>query len=245
MKFIEPAFETGGDLWPALPSVPDADARALNDKLTRQSAELSRRLTEILELHNVQQRQANELQEAYDEIDRLGETVSALQEAVTQYKAGAAAAEEKILLLERGNASLQAQLDGALEGSKALADRLLAAEAAFNRREESVASSIRQIEFLNAELTAAQAERFKLVAAMQGEQRRQRSVFSQQKSILEDKLQEKEALAATQGMKIKELEGVRDELEKRVRVIEALLTSEREAVERKTRRTTETWGAAG
>src|SRR6185437_335751 len=134
MKFIEPAFETGGDLWPALTIVPDADDRALNDKLARQSDELTLRLTEILELHNVQQRQANELQEAYDEIDRLGETVSALQEAVTQYKAGAAAAEEKILLLERGNASLQAQLDGALEESKVLADRLLAAEAAFNRR---------------------------------------------------------------------------------------------------------------
>jgi len=245
VKFIEPAFETGGDLWPALTNVPDADARALNDKLARQSDELTLRLTEILELHNVQQQQANELQEAYDEIDRLGETVSALQEAVTQYKAGAAAAEDKIMLLERGKASLQAQLDGALEESKVLADRLLAAEAAFNRREESVASSIRQIGFLNAELTAAAAERFKLVAAMQGEQRRQRSVFSQQKSILEDKLQEKEALAATQGMKIKELEGVRDELQKRVRVIEALLTSEREAAERKTRRTTETRGAAG
>jgi len=80
---------------------------------------------------------------------------------------------------------------------------------------------------------------------MQGEQRRQRSVFSQQKSILEDKLQEKEALAATQGTKIKQLEGVRDELDKRVRVIEALLASEREVAERKTRRPTEILGAAG
>jgi len=245
MKFIEPTFETGGDLWPALTNFPDADARALNDKHARQSDELTLRLTEILELHNVQHRQANELQEAYEQIDRLGETVSALQEAVRQYKAGAAAAEDKITLLERENASLQAQLDAALEESKVLADRLLAAEAAFNRRAESVASSITQIEFLNAELMAAAAERFKLVAAMQGEQRRQRSVFSQQKLILEHKLQEKEALAATQGVKIKELEGVRDELEKRVRVIEALLTSEREAEERKTRRTTETRGAAG
>ena len=113
----------------------------------------------------------------------------------------------------------------------------LAAEAASSRREESVTSSIMQIEFLNAELMTAAAERFKLVAAMQGEQRRQRSVFSQQKSILENKLQEKEALAATQGLKIKQLEGVRDQLDKRVRVIEALLTSEREAAERKTRRT--------
>ncbi len=126
-----------------------------------------------------------------------------------------------------------------------MADRVLAAEAAAKRREENVASSIKQIEFLNAELMVASAERFKLVAAMQGEQRRQRSLFSQQKSILEDKLQEKEALAATQEVKIKQLEGVRDELDKRVRVIEALLTSEREAAERKTKRTTEALGAAG
>jgi hypothetical protein len=38
MKFIEPAFETGGDLWRTSSNVPDADARALNEKLARQSA---------------------------------------------------------------------------------------------------------------------------------------------------------------------------------------------------------------
>ena len=244
MKFIEPAFEAGGALWPTLSSGPDAD-RALNDKLARQSAELKLRLTEILELYNVQQRQANELQDAYEEIDHLSQTVSALQEAVTQYKVGAAAAEDKIILLESEKAALQAQLDGVLGESKASAERLLAAEAVAKRMQENVASSIKQIEFLNAELMVASAERFKLVAAMQGEQRRQRSLFSQQKSILEDKLQEKEALAATQVVKIKQLEGVRDELDKRVRVIEALLTSEREAAERKTKRTTEALGAAG
>ena len=244
MKFVEPAFEAGGALWPALSNVPDADS-ALNDKLARQSAELKLRLTEILELYNVQQRQANELQDAYEEIDHLSQTVSALQEAVTQYKVGAAAAEDKVILLESEKAALQAQLDGALEESKALADRVLAAEAAANRREENVASSIKQIEFLNAELMAASAERFKVVAAMQGEQRRQRSALNQQKSILEDRLQEKEALAATQEAKIKQLEGVRDELDKRVRVIEALLTSEREAAERKTKQTTEELRATG
>lgn len=245
MKFIEPAFDTGGDLWRPPLNVPDSDAHALNEKFARQSAELRLRLTEVLELHNVQQRQANELQDRYDDIDRLSQTVSALQEAVNQYKMGTAAAEDKIILLESEKAVLQAQLDVALEESKTLADRVHAAEAASDRREATVASSIRQIEFLNTELTAAAAERFRLVAAMQGEQRRQRSVFSQQKSILEDKLQEKEALAATQGTKIKQLEGVRDELDKRVRVIEALLASEREVAERKTRRTTEILGAAG
>jgi chromosome segregation ATPase len=237
MKFIEPVFETGGDLWRTLSNVPDADARALNEKLARQSAELNRRLTEILELHNVHQRQANELQDAHDEIDRLSQTVSALQEAVTQYQAGAAAAEDEIVLLESEKAALQAQLDGAFEESKTLADRVLAAEAAAKRREENIASSLKQIDFLNAELMAASSERFKVVAAMQGEQRRQRSAFNQQKSMLEIRLQEKEALAATQAATIKQLEGVRDELDKRFRVIEALLTSEREAAERKTRRT--------
>ena len=185
------------------------------------------------------------MQDAYEELDHLSQTVSALQEAVTQYKVGAAAAEDKIILLESEKAALQAQLDGALEESKALAERVLAAEAAANRREENVASSIKQIEFLNAELMAASAERFKVVAAMQGEQRRQRSALNQQKSILEYRLQEKEALAATQEAKIKQLEGVRDELDKRVRVIEALLTSEREAAERKTKRTAEDLRAAG
>jgi len=237
MKFIEPAFETGGDLWRTSSNVPDADARALNEKLARQSAELNRRLTEILELHNVHQRQANELQDAHDEIDRLSQTVSALQEAVTQYQAGAAAAEDEIVLLESEKAALQAQLDGAFEESKTLADRVLAAEAAAKRKEENIASSLKQIGFLNAELMAASSERFKVVAAMQGEQRRQRSAFNQQKSMLEIRLQEKEALAATQAATIKQLEGVRDELDKRFRVIEALLTSEREAAERKTRRT--------
>ena len=65
MKFVEPAFETGGGLWRTPSNVPDADARALKEKLARQSAELKLRLTEVLELYNVQQRQANELQDAY------------------------------------------------------------------------------------------------------------------------------------------------------------------------------------
>jgi len=244
MNFAEPAFETTGELWPALPSVPHADVSALNDKLVRQSAELKLRLTEILELYNVQQRQANELQDAYEEIDHLSQTVSALQEAVTQYRSGAAAAEDKIILLESEKAALQAQLDGARQESNKLSDRLLAAEAASNRREENIASSIKQIEFLNAELMAASAERFKVVAAMQSEQRRQRSALNQQKSILEYRLQEKEALAASQEAKIKQFEGFRDELNQRVRVIEALLTSEREAAERKTKRAAEDLRAA-
>lgn len=235
MKLVEPAFASDADLWLPLPDVPDADARALNQKLARQSAELNRRLTEVLELHNLQRRQAIELEDAYDEIGHLRQSVSMLQEAVIQYKVGAAAAEEKILLLESENASLQTQIDDALDESKMLADRTLAAEAAVKRADDNVASSVKQIEFLNAELMAASAERFRIVAVMQAEQRRQRSLINQQKAMLENKLQETEALTAKQGEKIKQLEGLRDELHTRIRVIEALRASERETTERKMR----------
>lgn len=80
---------------------------------------------------------------------------------------------------------------------------------------------------------------------MQGDQWWQRNVLNQQKSISEDKLQEKEALAATQGMKIKQLESICDELDKRIRAMEALRMSDREAAERQTRRGTGNPRAAG
>src|SRR6188508_2003602 len=118
MKFIEPAFDTGGDLWRPPLNVPDSDAHALNEKFARQSAELRLRLTEVLELHNVQQRQANELQDRYDDIDRLSQTVSALQEAVNQYKMGTAAAEDKIILLESEKRSCKRNSTSPLRNQK-------------------------------------------------------------------------------------------------------------------------------
>jgi hypothetical protein len=68
MKFSEPTFETGGDFWPAPSNVPDVEAHALEEKLAQKSA-LRLRLTEVLALYSVQQRQATELQDAYDEIE--------------------------------------------------------------------------------------------------------------------------------------------------------------------------------
>ncbi|MGB8042784.1 MAG: hypothetical protein WCF66_07470, partial [Pseudolabrys sp.] len=76
MKFIEPAFDAGGELWPTLPDGPHADISALENTIAQQSAELHRRLVEVVELYNAQQRQANELQIACAEIDRLNQIVS-------------------------------------------------------------------------------------------------------------------------------------------------------------------------
>jgi hypothetical protein len=84
MKFIEPTFDVGGELWPALSADPGADIRALEHKIAKQSTELNLRVIEIVELYNNQQRQANELQNAYDEIDRLNRVIVTLHVTATQ-----------------------------------------------------------------------------------------------------------------------------------------------------------------
>lgn len=234
VKFVEPAFDTGGELWPALSGAPHADICALEDTIAKQSAELYQRLTEIFELYNAQQRQANELQFARGEIDRLNGTVSALQDASARHKTDAAAAQEKTLLLENEKSALRAQRDKALQDSKVLSGQLLLTEAALGVRKTNATSALEQVEFLNSELAATAAERFKLVAAVHGEKRR----HNQQTSILEDKIKRTEAMAATQEMQIAHLETVRTKLDKRVQALEALLKSEHEVAELKIKRLT-------
>ncbi|HYC17296.1 MAG TPA: hypothetical protein VEC94_08820 [Pseudolabrys sp.] len=238
MKFHEPTFDIGREHWPTLPDAPRADISALENTIAKQSAELHRRLTEVVELYNAQQQQANELQTACEEIDRLNQAIVTLQETTAQYKTGVAAAQNKIALIENEKADLRAQLDKALRESSQLADRLLAMQTAFDVRESNVASALEQVELLNSELTTASAERFKLVAAVQGEKRRHRSALSQQTSILEDKITRAEAVASSQDSKIKALEESRGKLEKRIGVLETLLKSERDVAELKIKRLT-------
>jgi chromosome segregation ATPase len=239
MKFPDPDFAAGREHWPRLPDVPYADIGALENTIAKQSAELHQRLTEVVELYNVQQQQSNELQVACEEIDRLNQTILALQEKTTQYKTGIAAAQDRITFLENEKADLRAQLDKSLQESSRLTDRLLAMQTAFNVRESNVASAMEQVELLNSELTTVAAERFKLVAAVQGEKRRHRSALNQQTSILEDKIKRAEALAAGQESKIKALEENRSRLEKRIGVLDTLLRSERDVAELKIKRLTE------
>jgi chromosome segregation ATPase len=228
MRSIEPAFDA---VLPRLPEIADKDISVL-ENTTRQSAELNLRLTEVLELYNAQNRLANEAQIAREEIASLRQTISALQGTIAQQRTDAGAAQNKITDLERERAVLRSRLDEALRESKALAERMLAIQTAFDARETNVASALEQVQYLNSELATAAAERFRLVAAVHGEKRR----LNQQTSTLEGKIKKTEAMAATQQMKINHLEATRGKLDKRIQVLEALLKSDREIAELKIKR---------
>ena len=222
-----------------LPAIPQNDISALEKMIAKQSAELNLRCTQVADLYNVQQQQANELQTACEEIDRLSGTISTLLDTAAQYETEAVATKKKLILLENEKAALRAQLDKALEDSSKMTQRLLAVETAFNDRETSVASALEKAESLKAELTTELAERFKLVAAAERQKQRHRVELNQLKSGFESQIRKSETLVVSQDVQIKGLEEVRDRAVKRVEILEALLRSEREGAQFKIKELTE------
>jgi hypothetical protein len=102
MKFIEPAFDPAEASWQTMPGATQDDVSDLPDRLAKQSTELSLRLNEILELYNIQSRQEEALQIAGEEIVRLKQTISGLQEFATRQKEE----EDKVVRLESEKADL-------------------------------------------------------------------------------------------------------------------------------------------
>jgi chromosome segregation ATPase len=235
-RTLEPVFDPAGRPWPTLL---ESDILALEHTIARQSAELNLRLTEVIDLYNFQQQQENELQAAREEIDRLNRIVSELQQAVSQSKAEVAAAQNKIGLLENEKTVLREELERVVHDSRRTAGQLLAMETAFKIREGNVASALEQVELMSTELTAASAERFKLVAAVQAERKQHRNVLNERSSILEDRIRKAEAVAENRERRIKNLEEDHSRLTDRAELLEALLKSERETSELKIKRLTD------
>ncbi len=113
-KSAEPVLDVNARSWPAVAVPQHSNISALEETIAKQSAELNLRCTQVADLYNVQQRQANELQIACEEIDRLSGTISTLLEKTAQQEADAEAATKQIALLESEKAALRAQLDKTL-----------------------------------------------------------------------------------------------------------------------------------
>lgn len=225
--------------WPVVAVPQGRSVRALEDTIAKQSDELNLRCTQVADLYNLQQRQANELQVACEEIDRLSATIANLVEQTAQQDAEADAAKKQIAVLNDEKATLRSRLENALAEARDAAQRLLIVETAFNDRETSLASALEKIDSLNSELIAASADTFKVVAVTTGEKQRYRSELNQQKSSYESRIKALEAAAAAQDTQVKTLEDARTKLARRVEILETLRASEREASEFRIKELTE------
>ncbi|MGA7208697.1 MAG: hypothetical protein WBX78_07380, partial [Pseudolabrys sp.] len=85
------------------------------------------------------------------------QTISGQQEFATRQKEEAIAVKDKVVRLESEKADLRSQLERTLRKSKALEERMAAAQAAFDAKEANVLSALEQIEDLNSELTTGAA----------------------------------------------------------------------------------------
>lgn len=161
MKRLEPAFDATTKPWSTGLNVSQTDIEALENTIAEQSSELNFRLTEVLELYNVQTRQAEKLQAAHEEIDRLKQTISELT-----------IKKDEIGRLEKDRAALSKMHDLAVLETETLTVRLNAMQTALDAEKANAASALAQIDHLKFELAAATAERFKLVATVYGGKRR-------------------------------------------------------------------------
>src|SRR6478752_2083691 len=151
----EPVLDAHARAWPVVAVPQHRNISALEDTIAKQSAELNLRCTQVADLYNLQQRQANELQVACEEIDRLSGTIASLLDKTAQQDAEAEAVRKQNALLETEKTALRARLETALTDSNDLSQRLLSIETAFNDRETCLASALERIDALNSELIAA------------------------------------------------------------------------------------------
>jgi len=259
LEVEDAAVDFNGRRRPKLMAAPRDRVSKLENTVAKLSAELVLRCTQLADLCNVRQQQANDLINACDEIDRLSKSINALQNTITQLENGAATRENKLMQLDKENISLRLQLDNSLKESTAVLQRLLSVETAFNDRELAIVSTQERYAQIKVALTAAQAETFRLSASAEEANQRHGNDLNQQGAQFKDQIRKFECAAVEQNRQLKYLEESRAKLASRcddlskvvvtlesekanaqkkyesqaVAVLETILRVERESAERK------------
>jgi DNA repair exonuclease SbcCD ATPase subunit len=225
-----------GRHWPKLLPGPRTSVSALENTIKEQSAELTLRCVQVADLCNIREQQAAALVIARDEIDRLSKSIAVLQDTIAQQETEAAAAKQKLILSDKEEATLRAQLDKALNESAELLQRLLSAETAFNDREIAITSAQESVEPLKAELAAKTAETVRLAAALEEANQRPRNELDQQRTQFENQVRKLEAVVAERDMQVKDLEEARAKIAERcdnlAEIVDALENTQQHARER-------------
>jgi len=207
------AIDAEGRVWPELSTAPQTNLRSLEDKIAEQSDELTKRCIQIADLSNIRQEQANELLIANDEIDYLRKSIAELQQAITQRDAGAVAATQKLILLDKENLALKARLNEALQDSVEFSQRLLKAETTLNDKVVEIAATQETVERLKAELAANRDGKIQVAVATEEEAyQRHRDELKRQRARFDNQISETLATVAGRDRQIKDLEAARAEL---------------------------------
>jgi hypothetical protein len=207
------ALDAEGRVWPQLSPTQRPNVRALEDKIAEQSEVLTERCIQIADLSNIRQEQANELLIACDEIDCLSKSIADLQQALAQRDEEAAAATEKLILLDKENIVLQAQLTKALHESFEYSKRLLDVETELNNKTVDIATTQETVEQQKAELATLQAEKLRMETTIEEKANlRYRDELKQQSWLFDIQILELRTIVAGRDRKIKDLEAAQAEL---------------------------------
>jgi DNA repair exonuclease SbcCD ATPase subunit len=215
LEVKDAAVDFNGRRSPKIMTIPRDRVREFKNTISKLSAELSLRCTQVADLYNLQQQQANDLTKACDEIDRLSKSINALQDTITHHENETATRENKLIQLGNENITLRSQLNNSLKESAAVLQRSLSVETAFNDRELAIVSAGENYAEIKTELTAALAETFRLSAAAEVENQRHRNELNRQNLQFNEHIKKIDDVAVERTRQIEYLEKSRAELASR------------------------------
>jgi len=214
--------------WPRLP-VPGEDADtprgpSLTETVTAQAVTLREHEHRIGELTAIRDRQATELRETREHLERQALTIKSLRELTGERDSEIAELTRQLIEAEADKVALESQLASALRDADHASVRLAAREGALTNRAADLADAEQLIEHLRAELAAAQvAIATQVVAA---EERIERRYENERGSLIansERRLADLQGVIAERDARIDTLEQDKVSLAEEIAALRALL----------------------
>lgn len=221
--------ETAGERsWPRLPvpgeDIQPAPERDFSQPVTAQSVALREHEHRIAELTAIRDRQAAELREAREHLERQAMSIKSLRELNGERDAELADLARKLVEAEADKVGLESQLATALREADHSSVRLAAHEGALNNRAADLAGAQQLIEDLRAELASTQvAIATQVVAAEERVQRRYENERSALISNTERRIADLQSQIAERDARVAELEQDKVTLGDEIDALRALL----------------------